>query len=119
MKSLAEPASLLQPVSLAEQMIKIISSLHCSYVRSRDDSVGIATDYGLTFGFDSRQYKICHLSMSSRWAHTASYPGGTWGSFPGVQRPGCESDDSPPSSAEVKSGGATSVLPRVSSLHRA
>jgi hypothetical protein len=27
---------------------------------------------------------------------------GTRGSFPGVKRPGCEADHSPPASAEVK-----------------
>jgi hypothetical protein len=50
MKGLAEPASLLQPISLAEQMIKIASSSHCRCVRSRDDSVGITTGYGLNSG---------------------------------------------------------------------
>jgi hypothetical protein len=36
-------------------------------------------------------------------AHPASYPMGTWGSFPGgKERPGRDADHSPPSSAEVK-----------------
>jgi hypothetical protein len=35
-------------------------------------------------------------------APPASYPVGTWGSFPGVKRPGRETDHSPPSNAEVK-----------------
>jgi hypothetical protein len=35
-------------------------------------------------------------------AHPASYPMGTRGSFPAIERPGRESDHSPPSSAEVE-----------------
>jgi hypothetical protein len=34
--------------------------------------------------------------------HPISYPVGTEGSYPGVKRPGCEADHSPPTSAEVK-----------------
>jgi hypothetical protein len=34
---------------------------------------------------------------------------------PGVKRPGREADHSPPSSAEVKNGGAIHPLPRTSS----
>jgi hypothetical protein len=37
------------------------------------------------------------------WAHPASYPMGTGGSFPGGKaRPGRDADHSPPSSAEIK-----------------
>jgi hypothetical protein len=45
---------------------------------------------------------------SGSGAHPASYPMGTGGSIPGPRR---ESDDSPPSSADVKRGGAIPPLP--------
>jgi hypothetical protein len=38
---------------------------------------------------------------------------------PGVKRPVCEADDSPPSSAEVKNGGAMPPVPHMSSLRSA
>jgi hypothetical protein len=38
---------------------------------------------------------------------------------PGLKRPGREGDQSPPSSAEVKKGGAISPLPHMSSWHGA
>jgi hypothetical protein len=48
-------------------------------------------------------FSLRHSVQTGSGAHPASYPmGGTRGSFPGVKRPGCEADHSPPSSAEVK-----------------
>jgi hypothetical protein len=55
--------------------------------------------------------------MISSGAHPASYPTGTRGDFPGVKRPGREGDQSPPSSAEVKNGGAIPSLAHMSSWH--
>jgi hypothetical protein len=43
-----------------------------------------------------------HRAQNSSGAHPASYPMCTRCSFPGVKRPGRESDHSPSSSAEVK-----------------
>jgi hypothetical protein len=45
-------------------------------------------------------------------AHTASYPMGTRGSFPVVERPGREADHSPPSSAEVKNARSYTSIPQ-------
>jgi hypothetical protein len=67
---------------------------------------------------DSRQAKIFLLSRASRPApgptqpHIQWVPGGG-GISPEVKRPGREADHSPPSSAEVKSGGAIPPLPHV------
>jgi hypothetical protein len=76
---------------------------------SRDSAVGIATGDGLD---DKRsrssspgRVKNCLSSMSSRpgsGVHATSYPMGTGALSPGVKRPGCESDHSPPTSTEVK-----------------
>jgi hypothetical protein len=43
----------------------------------------------------------------------------TGGSFPGITQPGREADHSPPSSAEVKNGGAIAPFPHMSSWHSA
>jgi hypothetical protein len=43
-----------------------------------------------------------HRVQNGSGVHTASYPMGTRGSFPGVKRPGREVDHLPQSSAEVK-----------------
>jgi hypothetical protein len=57
-------------------------------------------------GFDSRRELVIflfhHRVQNGPGADPASYPVGTRGSFLGVKRPGRESDNSPPSSAEVK-----------------
>jgi hypothetical protein len=44
---------------------------------------------------------------------------GYGGSFPGVNHPGYEADHSPPSSAEIKNGGAIPPLLHMSSMHSA
>ena len=49
------------------------------------------------------------------YAHPVSYSMGTEGSFSGVKRPGCETDCSPPSSAEVKNDAAMFRLPQTQS----
>jgi hypothetical protein len=47
-------------------------------------------------------------------AEPAAYLVGSVGSYPGVKRPGREADNSPPSNAEVKNGGAIPPLPLAS-----
>jgi hypothetical protein len=42
-----------------------------------------------------------------------------WAISPGLKKPGCEADHSPPSSAEVKNGGAIPPLPCMTSWHSA
>jgi hypothetical protein len=50
----------------------------------------------------ARNFSVHHRVQTGSGAHLASYPMNTRGSFPGVKRPGRETDHSPPSSAEVK-----------------
>jgi hypothetical protein len=80
---------------------------------SRDSSVSIATGYWL----DGRG-KIFLFSTASRAALRPTQPPIQW--VPGVlalkvKRPGREADNSLPSSAEVKNGGAIPPLPHTSS----
>jgi hypothetical protein len=70
-------------------------------------------------GFNSREGQEIFLhSTASRpgsGAHSASYPIRS-GVFPlGANRPGRAADHSPPSSAEVKNGGAIPPLPHMTS----
>lgn len=51
-------------------------------LRSRENSVGIATGYGLDSRFESLQGQTGSL------AHTTPYPMGTGGSFPGAKADG-------------------------------
>jgi hypothetical protein len=96
-----------------------------SYVqtKSRNSSVGIGTGCRLD----------CRDSIPGRGKSFLSSVGSTTalglaqspiqcvhGSLsPWVKRPRCEADHSPPSSADVKNGGATSPLPHTSSWHSA
>jgi hypothetical protein len=67
-------------------------------------------------GFDSRQYKIFLFSTASRptLGPPSLLSNGYLGAFsPGVKRQGDEADHSPPSSAEVKEGGAIPPLPHI------
>jgi hypothetical protein len=43
-----------------------------------------------------------HVVQTGSGAHSASYPMGTGGFYPGIKQPGSEADHSPPTSAEVK-----------------
>jgi hypothetical protein len=67
---------------------------------------GIALGYGLDeWGFESWQGLgiFHHHVQTSSGAHPASYPMGTRGPFLGGKKwLGCEADNSPPSSTEVK-----------------
>jgi hypothetical protein len=70
-------------------------------------------------GFDSRQRQVISLSsITSRPVLGPTQPPIQWvlGTLsPGVKWPGREADHSPPSSVEVKSGGAMPPLPHTSS----
>jgi hypothetical protein len=83
--------------------------VYCLTLVSRDSSVGIATRYGL----EDREYRSSSPSRvknflfctSSRPALGSTHPPIQWvpGAVSvGVQRPGRETDNSPPTSAEVK-----------------
>jgi hypothetical protein len=80
-----------------------------------DSSVGIATGYGLdgrgSIPGRARRFYQLHNVKIGPGAHPASYLMGTGGSFPEVKRSGREADHPPPSSAEVKNGGAILPLP--------
>jgi hypothetical protein len=90
------------------KLITNFNSLCILKSRSRDSVVGIATGYGL----DDRGVGIrvpggsriftSPIVQTGSVVHATSYIIGTWGSFPGVKRPGREADHSPPTSAEVK-----------------
>jgi hypothetical protein len=53
------------------------------------------------FPAGAENFSLHHRVQNCSGAHPASYQMGITGSFPGVKRPGCEADHSPPS-AEVK-----------------
>jgi hypothetical protein len=58
-------------------------------------------------------FSFLHRVQTGHGFHPASYPMGTGGSSPRVNRPGHEADYSPPSSVEVKNGGAMPPLPHM------
>jgi hypothetical protein len=67
-------------------------------------------------GFDSDGQEIFLYSKASRRALRTTQPPircVPWTHFPVVKRPEREADHSPPSSAEIKNGGATPTLSRV------
>jgi hypothetical protein len=84
-------------------------SLPSLYLRSRDNSVGIALGYGLDdrgtrvrFPVGTGNFSLCHRVQNGSGAHPASYPMGIGTLSLEVKRWGREPDHSPPSSAEVK-----------------
>jgi hypothetical protein len=79
-----------------------------------------ATGWSARVQFPAVQYFSFHRSVQTgSGADPASCPMGTVGSFPGVKRQGREAVHSPPSSAEVKNGGAVPPLPRMPSWYSA
>jgi hypothetical protein len=76
-------------------------------ILSRDNAVGISTNYWLTTEgpeFESKwgqEFSLLHVVQAGSEVHPTSYPMGIGGSSPGVKRPGREVDHSPPTSAEV------------------
>jgi hypothetical protein len=95
-----------------------------SDVESRDSSVCIATGYGQDGrpSISRKGQEIILFSTASRPALGPTKP--SIQRLPGVlsprvKRQGSEADHSPPSSAEVKNGGAMPPLPHKSSWHNA
>jgi hypothetical protein len=89
------------------------------FVKSRDNSVGIALGYGLAdrgsrvrFPAGAGNFSLHHNVQNGSGAHPSSYPMGNRGSFRGVKRPGREADHSPPSSAEVKNAWSYTSTPQ-------
>jgi hypothetical protein len=77
-----------------------------------DSVVCIATGCGMDGRGSNlgRGKSFVHNVQTGSGAHPASYQ-------MGIKRPGREADHSPPSSAEVKNGGALPPLPHMSSWH--
>jgi hypothetical protein len=61
-------------------------------------------------------FSLLHVVQTGSGVYPVSYPMGTGGSFPGVKPPKSKPENSPPSNAEVKNGGAIPPLPHTSSL---
>jgi hypothetical protein len=76
--------------------------------QSRYNVVGIATGYRMDDrGVGVRvpvgqEFSLLHVVQTGSGVHPTSYSMDSGGSFPGVKAAGCESDHSPPASAEVK-----------------
>jgi hypothetical protein len=79
--------------------------------------------YGLdNRGLITERNKIFYFSTASKSALGLKISPSQWvsGSFsPGVKQPLREADHSPPSSAQLKNGGAILLLPHTSSWHSA
>jgi hypothetical protein len=56
---------------------------------------------GFIPGRGKRLFSPLYVVQTGSGANPTSYPMVTWGSFPGVKRPGREADHLPPTSAEV------------------
>jgi hypothetical protein len=82
--------------------------------RSRDSSFGIAMGYGLddqgSIHVRGKRFFFSSRHPDQLWGPSSLLASGYWGLSLGV-KPGCEADHSPPSSAEVKNGGAISSFP--------
>jgi hypothetical protein len=86
---------------------------------SRNSSIDIATDYGLDGrgSIPSRDKGIFFYYTASKQALGPTQTPIQWireTITPGIKQPGREADQSPPSSAQVKNGGAIPALPRTS-----
>jgi hypothetical protein len=64
-------------------------------------------------------FSLLHSVQTWPAAHLSSYPISTWVISSGVKRQVCETDNSSPTSAEVKNGGGITPLPHMSSWHNA
>jgi hypothetical protein len=93
--------------------------MHVLLFRSRNSSVGITTGYELggraSIPGRARNVSLLYSIQTGSKAYPASSPMGAGNTFPGVKRLGREADHSPPSSSEVKNGGAIPALPHTSS----
>jgi hypothetical protein len=103
-----------------ESILKSVRGIWDQYYSNirRDSSVGTATGYELDGrGSNPGRGKFFSSSQvqTGSGAHTASYPMGTGGNFPGGKvAEACEAHNPPLSSAEVKNGGAIPPLPNMS-----
>jgi hypothetical protein len=68
---------------------KLIIMCSCGHSNSQGSSVSIVTSYGIDnqgsrvqFLVGAGNFSLCHCVQTSSGAHPASYPMGTWGSFP-------------------------------------
>jgi hypothetical protein len=66
---------------------------------------------GVRLPAGEKDFSLFHSVQTGSRDHPASYPMGIRGSFPGVRRPGSETDHPLPPSAEVNNGGAIPPLP--------
>jgi hypothetical protein len=84
-------------------------------VNEGDSSVRIATGTGWTAGVrfpaEAKDFPLFHGVQAGFGSHPASYAMDTEAVSLGVKRPGCEAQHSPPSSVEVKNGGAIPAPP--------
>jgi hypothetical protein len=83
--------------------------------KSRDNSVGMVTGYGMdrqgsTLGRVKRFFSSPQRP-DRLWGAPSLLSSGYRGRFSGCKRPEREADDSPPSSSEIKNGGAVPPLP--------
>jgi hypothetical protein len=65
---------------------------------------------GVRFPGGERESSFLYSVQTGSGTHPGSYPMDTRGGFPGVKRQEHETDHLPPSSTEVKNGGAISPL---------
>jgi hypothetical protein len=86
-------------------VFKIYSTVVLPSNRLRAGRLGLESQQGQNFS-------LLHNVQTGSGARPASYPMDTGGDFPGrVKRPGREADHWPPSSSEVKNGGAIPPSP--------
>jgi hypothetical protein len=64
---------------------------------------------------EAKDFSLLRGVQTGSGSHLASHTMRIGGPFPGVKRPGLEADHSPPSSSDVKNGGAILPLPHTSS----
>jgi hypothetical protein len=84
---------------------------------SRDSSAGITAGWtiGIRGPTGARDFTLLHSVETGSGAHPSSLPVAIGSPSPGVKQPQREADTSPPSSSEVRTGGATPPLPDTSS----
>jgi hypothetical protein len=88
---------------------RILFHLYLMMELNRDSSVGIATGYRLDGRGVGVRVPVGPTQPPIQWVLGALSPG--------VKRPVCVADHSPPSDAEVKNDGSMPPLPRKCSWH--
>jgi hypothetical protein len=101
---------------LSGLLIELQEALSCSHCPFNYCGIYLTRSYIcamlIWFPAGARDFSLLYSIQTDSWTHPASYPIGTRGSFPGG-----EADHIPPSSAELKNGGAMPPLPHTSSWH--